>query len=56
MEKYKKMYALLCAAASEALDVLPDAPENDAGRALLQKALYEAEEIYVSQADDRKDG
>lgn len=47
MPDYKKMYALLCAAASEALDRLPDTPENRACRELLQRALYEAEELYV---------
>ncbi len=49
MEKMQKMYAVLCAAASEALDLLPDTDENRSARELLQRALYEAEEIYVSE-------
>ena len=53
MPDYKKMYAILCAAASEALDALPATEENTAGRALLQQALYEAEELYVSGEDEK---
>ena len=49
MVDYKKMYAILCGAASEALDALPDTPANAQGRQLLQEALLRAEEIYVSQ-------
>lgn len=51
MADYKKMYALLCAAASEALDKLPDSPENKAGRAILQQALYAAEELYITTGE-----
>ena len=52
MPDYKMMYHILCAAASEALDALPEAPDNAAGRDILQKALYEAEELYLSAGDD----
>ena len=52
MPDYKTMYHILCAAASEALDKLPDEPANAAGRDVLQKALYEAEELYLSAGDD----
>ena len=51
MVNYKKMYAILCAAASEALDALPDTAENARGRDLLQEALLRAEEMYVSLED-----
>ncbi len=51
MADYKKMYCALCAAASAALDMLPDTAENGLGRAALQKALEEAEEIYIATAD-----
>ncbi len=51
MPDYKKMYALLCAAASDALDSLPDIPENRSGRELLQRALYEAEDMYLDAQD-----
>ena len=47
MPDYKKMNAVLCAAASEALDALPETAENAAGRELLQAALEEAEELYI---------
>ena len=52
MIDYKKMYAILCTAASEALDALPDTETNAEDRGLLQAALLTAEELYVSQADD----
>ena len=51
MPDYKRMYALLCAAASEALDALPNTAENGPCRVALQKALYDAEELYVASAD-----
>lgn len=53
LEKMQKMYAVLCAAASEALDLLPDTDENRPARELLQRALYEAEEIYVNEGLSR---
>lgn len=48
MVDYKKMYCILCAAASEALDQLPDSMENMMDRKLLQDALLAAEDVYVS--------
>ena len=51
MEAYKKMYAILCQAASAALDVLPDTPETAQARELLQNALYEAEELFIDSAE-----
>lgn len=51
MADYRKMYAVVCAAASEALDLLPENAETAAGRAALQKALTEAEELYISAPD-----
>ena len=52
---YKKMYCILCAATSEALDLLPETEGNQAGRDVLQKALDEAEEIYIA-ADGESEG
>ena len=49
MENYKKMYAILCGAISDALDVLPYSPENLNARFLLEKALTEAEELYLNE-------
>jgi hypothetical protein len=47
MPDYQKLYALLCCAASEALDVLPHTPENTPARLWLQVALLWAEELYI---------
>ena len=49
---YRKMYALLCGAASEALELLPELPENALGRQCLQQALLEAEALYIAQEGD----
>ena len=54
MPDYKTMYHILCAAASAALDELPDGPENAAGRDILQNALNEAEDIYIETADEEE--
>ena len=54
MPDYKTMYHVLCAAASKALDELPDEPANAAGRDILQNALNEAEDVYIDTADDEK--
>ena len=54
MPDYKKMYHILCAAASEALDELPDEPANAAGRKILQNALNEAEDIYIETSDEEQ--
>lgn len=51
MPNYEKMYAVLCAAASDALDVLPETAENTAGRELLQTALEKAEELYIGEEE-----
>ena len=50
MPDYQKLYALLCCAASEALDVLPHSPENTPARLWLQIALLRAEELYIADA------
>lgn len=52
MAEYQKMYYILCASASKALDALPDTPETQAARLLLQQALYEAEELYIDSAEE----
>jgi len=46
---WKKLYAILCGAASDALDVLPDQPEYAAH--LLQEALMQAEERYLEETE-----
>ena len=46
---YKKMYTCICVEASRAIDLL-DNPQNTAFvKVLLQQALWEAEELYLSQ-------
>jgi hypothetical protein len=53
MADYKHMYAILCAAASEAMDKLPEIPMNADGREILHRALLEAEEAYVENLKEK---
>ena len=46
MPDYPKMYALLCGAASDAIDLI-GAGRAEQAMQLLQSALLEAEELYV---------
>ena len=48
MPDYEKMYHILCAAASGAIDAL-DGGDLAACRRLLQTALEEAEEVYIER-------
>ena len=51
MTEYKKMYAILCSGISEAMDLM----ERDSHREAylrLQKALYDAEDLYVESAPE----
>ena len=50
MADYAKMYYILCAAASEALDRMPQTEENEAAARILQTALEQAEEVYLDTA------
>ena len=47
MADYEKMYHILCDGASRAIDAL-DGGDLAACRRLLQDALEEAEEVYIS--------
>ena len=47
MADYQKMYVILCAAASDAVDGLADIPLAMRCRGKLQKALLAAEHIYM---------
>lgn len=51
MELYQKMYAIACAGLSDALDLLPESAETARARMVLQRALDEAEELYLAQDD-----
>lgn len=48
---WKKLYAILCGAASDALDVLPPLPENEAAASILRAALEETEERYLRETE-----
>ncbi len=56
MTDYKRAYHILCAAASHALDVLPDMPENAAGRTVIQDALLEAEDVCIETMEEDERG
>ena len=49
MPDYQKMYYVLCDAASKAIDATPEEAKQ-----ILQKALYEAEEIYIRTSEDEE--
>ena len=49
---YQKMYAIVCSAASEAVDILEESQNTIYAAAILQKALREAEELYICK-DER---
>lgn len=52
LECYQKMYAILCVATSEAIDVLQEGKDNSLAARILQNALWEAEELYISERND----
>ena len=54
MELYQKMYAIVCAAASEAIDQIERERAPETAAHLLRAALLEAEELYIS-ADEAPD-
>lgn len=47
MADYKKMYCIICSAASEAIDAPPEKAKQ-----LLQNALFEAENIYIRTCEE----
>lgn len=52
MPPYQSMYAIVCDAASRALDYLQDdPPQINLARILLQQALWKAEEQYVNATE-----
>lgn len=51
MPDYPKMYAVLCGAASEAIDCIEEG-SADAAAQILKSALLQAEEIYIVTGDD----
>lgn len=53
-ELYQKMYAILCAAASDAMDALLSKPETLYARWILERALHTAEELYLCYAEQKE--
>lgn len=56
MADYAKMYALLCSAMSEAIDMLEVTPANQQAIDSMVDALEAAEEIYIRSADEKSLG
>lgn len=54
MPDYPKMYAILCAASSEAIDRIGSGDSAGAVN-LLQNALTEAEDLYIYAEDERSE-
>ena len=55
MEIYQKMYAIACAALSDALDALPWLPENLKVRLIIEKGLSDAEELFIEATADESE-
>ncbi len=55
MPDYQKMYLIAADAMADALDEL-DKLNIGTAKERLREALYHAEEIYISQADDEPEG
>ena len=51
LDRYKKMYAYLCSAASQSIDLLENPDNIPLVKTILQQALWEAEELYISDDD-----
>ena len=54
MLDYPHMYAILCAAASNAIDLIAGGKNAEAVN-LLQNALSEAEDLYISAEDEKNE-
>ena len=48
---YQRMYATVCSAAAEAIDLLSTEGGILRAKLLLEKALLDAEEIYLNNSD-----
>ena len=53
---YQKMYAVLCGAVSDAIDALEDPRNGLYARCLLEKAILQAEELYLSFGEETETG
>ena len=52
MVDYRKMYALLCYAIDDVPDELNEIPAAALAAERLQKALFEAEELYITADEE----
>ena len=52
MADYAKMYYILCAAASAALDALPETAENETAVRILCGALWAAKKVYLETTEE----
>lgn len=53
MAEYEKMYAVLCCAIDDALDMLEKVPDAQNPAELLQTALLKAENIFVESSSSQ---
>ena len=52
-ELYWKMYAILCGAASDAVDALQDSKNSLYARNLLEQAILQTENLYISYGEEK---
>lgn len=55
MTDYRAMYLTLTRGILDAKDLMPMIPENDPAGLRLNRAMQEAEEIYMNTADDEEE-
>ena len=55
MLDYAKLYAIMCGAVSDTLDVMPRTLENFSARRTLECAIERAEEYYIRNAPGTED-
>ena len=55
MLDYAKLYAIMCGAVSDALNVMPRTLENYSARRALERAIESAEEYYIRNAPGTED-
>ncbi len=51
-EIYQRMYAVLCGAASDAIDALQNPRNSLYARALLETAILKTEEMYLTATEE----
>lgn len=56
MPDYRKMYAILCGAVDDVIDPLEQIPLAVPYAGKLRRALLEAEEVYIEDGEEERDG